>query len=155
MQLAVCGLHMRGQKLEHQLTSLQASFLTACRSAPAYKLFAITDPANGICKPGMVYVGQGRGKAIDLEVWTLPVQNLGSFFSQISAPLGLGTVALEDGSSVKGFICEGYIADLGKPVNNADGNALNSNLLVEDITGHGSWRQFQAQIQSLRTKAKD
>ena len=30
--------------------------------------------------------------------------------AQVPAPLGIGTVLLEDGSSVKGFICEGWVA---------------------------------------------
>lgn len=29
---------------------------------------------------------------------------------QVPPPLGIGTVKLEDGSSVKGFICEGWVA---------------------------------------------
>lgn len=52
LNLAVCGLHLRGQPLHQQLTSLGASFVRACRSSPDYKLFAITDENSGKTKPG-------------------------------------------------------------------------------------------------------
>ena len=145
MELGVCGLHMRGQKLEHQLTDLKGSFLKACKSAPTYKLYAITDRTSNTCKPGMVYVGHGQGTAIDLEVWNLPVDNLGKFFQQITAPLGLGTVLLEDGSNVKGFICEGYVTNLADHAADTESGENGSNLSVKDITDFGSWRHFQAQ----------
>jgi allophanate hydrolase len=48
---------------------------------------------------------------------------VGSFLAGIPAPLGLGTITLEDGSSVKSFICEGI------GVEGATG-----------ITAKGSWR---------------
>ena len=137
---------MRGQKLEHQLTDLDGSFGKACKSAPAYKLYAITDCLTSICKPGMVYVGHGQGRAIELEVWKLPVKNLGNFFQQISAPLGLGTVALEDGTSVKGFICEGFVAALADRATEDSGKS--SNLLVQDITEYNSWRRYQIKQQN-------
>lgn len=148
MHLAVCGLHMRGQKLEHQLTDLGAAFVKACRSSPVYELYAITDPANNTCKPGMVAVGKAKGKAIELEIWDLPVQCLGDFFLQISEPLGLGTVSLDDQSKVKGFICEGYVADLSSQAPSKD-SILDSSIKVENITQHGSWKQYKAQQQPI------
>jgi hypothetical protein len=36
-QLAVCGLHLRGQPLNSQLTNLSSTFVKACYSAPTYK----------------------------------------------------------------------------------------------------------------------
>ena len=145
MQLAVCGLHMRGQKLEYQLLNLGANFVTACRSSPVYELYAITDPATNICKPGMVAVGKAKGRAIELEVWDIPVQHLGKFFLQISEPLGLGTVCLEDQSKVKGFICEGYVAELSNQAAKGSDSTLKSNLQVENISKYGSWKQYKAQ----------
>lgn len=142
IQLAVCGLHMRGQKLEHQLTDLGATFNRTCRSSPVYELYAITDSATSVCKPGMIAVGRGKGKAIELDIWNLPLQRLGQFFKQIPSPLGLGTVFLEDGSSVKGFICEGYVASLSSSnTQNVDmsGQAI---LKVDNITQLMSWRRY-------------
>ena len=52
LTLAVCGLHLRGQPLHPQLTSLGAHFLRACKSSSCYKFFAITDETSGKTKPG-------------------------------------------------------------------------------------------------------
>jgi len=57
--------------------------------------------------------------------------------TQIPAPLGIGTVELDDGSQVKGFICEGWVADAAKA---GDPN-------VKDITALGSWLTFIEQQQ--------
>lgn len=35
---------------------------------------------------------------------------------QVPPPLALGTVQLEDGAAVKGFICEGHVAEVQSPV---------------------------------------
>ena len=147
IQLAVCGLHMRGQKLEHQLTDLGATFYRNCRSSPVYELYALTDSATGVCKPGMIAVGHGKGKAIELDIWNLPVQQLGQFFMQIPPPLGLGTVFLEDGSTVKGFICEGYIASLSSSNMHTGDIDMpgQATLKVENITQHMSWKQYTTQ----------
>jgi allophanate hydrolase len=51
----------------------------------------------------------------------------GSFVAEIPPPLGMGTVVLEDGSEVCGFICEGI----------ATQHAL-------DITAHGGWVAYLA-----------
>ena len=37
LPLAVCGLHLRGQPLNWQLTDLGSVFVRACKSAPDYK----------------------------------------------------------------------------------------------------------------------
>jgi len=37
LRLAVCGLHLRGQPLNWQLTDLSATFVQACKSASVYK----------------------------------------------------------------------------------------------------------------------
>ena len=65
------------------------------------------------------------GRAIELEVWSLPSAAVGSFLRKIPAPLGLGTVMLADGSGVPGFLCESHAT--------AD---------AEDITSLGGWRAY-------------
>ncbi|WOD08375.1 hypothetical protein [Marinomonas sp. GJ51-6] len=47
-----------------------------------------------------------NGDAIEVEVWSVPTENFGSFVAGIPAPLGIGKVTLADGSQVSGFICE-------------------------------------------------
>ncbi len=51
----------------------------------------------------------------------------GSFVALIPPPLGIGTLKLEDGTSVKGFICEPF-AIAGS----------------QDITAFGGWRNWLA-----------
>jgi hypothetical protein len=46
------------------------------------RLFAFTD-ASGKTKPGMIYVTDGSGAAIDLEVWEMPIENFGDFMLQV------------------------------------------------------------------------
>ncbi len=127
MSLAVCGLHLRGQPLNGQLTSLGATFCRECWSAPCYRLFALTDAARGTAKPGMVRVAAG-GVRVFLEVWSVPVEQFGRFMLQVPAPLGIGTVQLEDGGATHGFICEGIVAEGGPG--------------VEDISHLGSWLEY-------------
>jgi allophanate hydrolase len=122
VRVAVCGAHMSGLPLNHQLTSRGGHLVTAGRSAPAYKFYAL--PGGPPFRPGMVRVGKG-GAAIELEVWELPAREFGSFVAGIPAPLGIGTIELADGTSVQGFVCEGYAAQGAK-----------------DITGLGSWRAY-------------
>lgn len=82
----------------------------------------------GFLCTGMVKTIQGNGTSVYLEVFSLPTAHVGTFLQQIPAPLGLGTVELEDGSSTIGFICEGYVAECGPG--------------IEDITHLGSWHQY-------------
>jgi hypothetical protein len=70
---------------------------------------------------------EGNGAGIEVEVWRLPLAALGSFMAGIPAPLGIGTVEVEGGRWVKGFICESY--------------ALAA---ATDITTYGGWRAYLA-----------
>lgn len=100
----VCGAHMSGMALNGELVSLGARFLRACLTAPSYKLYSLAgEPPR---RPGLSRQATG-GCAIAGEVWALPRAAVGAFLSGIPAPLGLGTVVLDDGSEEIGFICEG------------------------------------------------
>ncbi|KAG7674755.1 hypothetical protein Ndes2526B_g05016 [Nannochloris sp. 'desiccata'] len=143
LRLAVCGLHLRGQPLNWQLTDLSASFVKACQSAPAYKLFAFTD-ANGKTKPGMVRPLSKEGcTSVYLELWDVPIENFGKFIQQIPAPLGIGTVDIDDGTQVKGFICEAWVGEAA---------AANEPTVV-DITHLGNWLAFIEQQQQQEQKS--
>ena len=124
IQVAVCGAHLSGLPLNGQLTSRGARLLKAVNSAPEYKLYAL--PGGPPFRPGMVRVPSG-GAAIAMEIWEMPASQFGSFVAGIPSPLGIGTVKLEDSTSVQGFVCEA-IAAQG----------------AEDITHHGGWRAFMA-----------
>ncbi|MBI3530667.1 MAG: allophanate hydrolase [Betaproteobacteria bacterium] len=123
VKVAVCGAHLSGLPLNHQLLSRGARLVSATSSAPHYKLYAL--PGGPPHRPGMVR-GDG-GKAIELEVWELPAKEFGSFVAGIAAPLGIGTIELADGSRVQGFVCEAHAA-----------------AGATDITVHGGWRAWLA-----------
>lgn len=132
MKLAVCGLHLRGQVLNSQLTDLGATFIRECQSSAAYRLFAFTD-SSGKTKPGMVRPFDNKGCAsIAMEMWDLPIENFGAFVSLIPAPLGIGSVELHDGTYVHGFICEAWVMEA----------AERGDSRCKEITQYGGWLQF-------------
>ena len=122
VSIAVVGAHMSGLPLNHQLTERGGRLERALRTAACYRLFAL--PGGPPQRPGLVRVGEG-GAAIELEVWSLSALDFGTFVTTIPAPLGIGTIALADGSTVQGFVCESYAA----------AKAL-------DITSFGGWRAY-------------
>jgi allophanate hydrolase len=120
--LAVVGAHLTGQPLNVQLTDRGATLERRCRTAAKYRLFALAQTAPA--KPGLIRVSEG-GAAIEVEVWRMPVESLGSFMVLVGQPLGIGTLELEDGQLVKGFICE--------PIATAE---------ARDITSFGGWLNY-------------
>lgn len=125
--VAVVGAHLTGMPLNSQLTERGAQLVQACSTAAHYRLYAL--PNTTPPKPGLKRVA-AHGAAVAVEVWDMPVSQLGSFLALIPPPLGLGKVELADGSWVTGFICEGLALDA----------AL-------DVTEHGGWRAY---MQSLK-----
>ena len=75
-------------------------------------------------KPALAHVG-ADGAAIEVEVYALGFEAFGSFVAEVPPPLAIGTVTLEDGSAVKGFVAEPR-AIVG----------------AEDVTRFGGWRAF-------------
>jgi allophanate hydrolase len=122
--LAVVGAHLAGMPLHWQLTSRDARLVRRTRTAPVYRLYAMA--AQTPPKPALVHVGAGGGH-IELEVYELDVSAFGSFVAEVPAPLAIGTVTLEDGTGVRGFV--------------AEPRALEGAL---DITATGGWRAYLA-----------
>ncbi len=122
--VAVCGAHLAGLPLNHQLTARGAELVQQTQTAPVYRLYAL--PGGPPHRPGMVRVA-ADGAAIDVEVWAVPAEHFGSFVAGIPAPLGIGKVQLADGQQVSGFVCE----SLG-----LEG--------ATDITAFKGWRQYLA-----------
>lgn len=122
MKIAVVGAHLTGMPLHYQLEERDARLVEATRTAEAYMLYALkgTTPK----KPGLVRVSTG-GFKIEVEVYSMPTANVGSFLALIPSPLGLGTVELEDGSTVNSFICEPYV--IGE---------------ATDVSACGGWRAY-------------
>jgi allophanate hydrolase len=104
IELAVVGAHLSGMPLNHELQRLGGRFCRAVRTAPAYRLYALAGQATP--KPGLVRSLDSGGSSIEVEVWSLPPVGFGRFVAAIPPPLGIGTVALADGTSPKGFLVE-------------------------------------------------
>jgi len=120
--VVVCGAHLSGLPFNHQLTDRNARLLRATKTAPHYRFYAL--PGDPPKRPGLVRVSAG-GAAIDVEVWSMPHEHFGSFVAGIPAPLGIGKVALADGSVASGFLCEAY--------------ALEG---AQEITDLAGWRKY-------------
>jgi len=56
-----------------------------------------------------------------VEVWDMPSAAVGAFLATVAPPLGLGTVALEDGSSVTGFLCEAHAMEGARDISEFGG----------------------------------
>ncbi|HWF76223.1 MAG TPA: allophanate hydrolase [Caulobacteraceae bacterium] len=129
VKLAVVGAHLAAMPLHWQLTSRDAELVRRCKTAPAYRLYAMANTTPP--KPALVHVGEADaskgGGAIEVEVYALDVAAFGSFVAEVPAPLAIGTVTLEDGTEVKGFV--------------AEPRALEG---AEDITALGGWRAYMA-----------
>ncbi len=126
VRLAVVGAHLTGMPLNRQLTSREAVFVERCRTAATYQLYALANTTPP--KPGLVKA-MTAGAPIEVELWDVPLDRFGSFVAEIPAPLGIGSLELEDGRVVKGFICE--------PI------GLQG---ARDITLFGGWRAYLASL---------
>ena len=126
--LAVCGAHLSDMPLNYQLTNLKATLLSKTRSADCYRLFSLA--GQNVKKPGMIRdIGNPASSKIVLEVWEIPIRNVGYFLAQVPYPLSLGQIQLEDEFWVHGFICEKDTALKG-----------------EEITHIGCWRTFMNSV---------
>lgn len=120
MELAVCGLHMRGMELEHQLLDLGGRFKACCKTGPHYRMKVVPGKPE---KPFLTYCLDGS--SLEVEVWELPVENMGVFLAGVPSPLALGKVRLESGEVV-GFVGQaGYGDD------------------YKDISEYGGWANYR------------
>jgi len=124
VRLAVVGAHLSGMPLNWQLAARNARLVGRTRTAAAYRLYAMAGQSPP--KPALVHVG-AAGRAIEVEVYELDIASFGTFVAEVPAPLAIGSVDLEDGSAVRGFV--------------AEPRAL---IGAEDITASGGWRAYIA-----------
>jgi allophanate hydrolase len=129
VEVAVVGAHLSGEPLNHQLTERGARLLKTCRTATDYRLYALTGTVPA--KPGLVRDPSFRGSGIELEIWAMPEDRFGDFVAAIPAPLGIGTVTIDDGDEVKCFICEPH--------------AMSG---ATEITHFGGWRAYRTASKS-------
>jgi allophanate hydrolase len=121
--VAVVGAHLSGQPLNWHLTERGARLIETSRTAPGYRLYALTGSVPP--KPGLVRDEAFHGSGIEVEVWAVPANRFGSFVAAVPPPLGIGNATLQDGRTVKCFICEPY-AIAG----------------AAEITHFGGWRNY-------------
>jgi allophanate hydrolase len=124
--LAVVGAHLSGMPLNGELRALGARLIAKRTTAPHYRLFALA--ASKPPKPGLLRVKQHAGSAIAVEVYALSESAFGRFVAAVPPPLSIGTLELDDGAGVKGFLVEAE-AVAG----------------ARDISDFGGWRAFMAQ----------
>jgi allophanate hydrolase len=123
--IAVVGAHRSGMALNGELKALGARYLETASTAPDYQLFALGDAEPR--RPGLLRVAAGTGTAIELETWALSMEGFGRFVAAIPPPLSIGSIRLDDGRLVKGFLVEAQ-ALVG----------------ARNISSFGSWPAFVA-----------
>ena len=124
IDVLVCGAHLDGLPLNWQLKERGAVLKTVTQTAPVYRMYALA--GGPPFRPGLI-LDEEQGAAIDVEIWSVPTAEFGSFVAGIPAPLGIGKVRVADGSVVSGFICEPY---------GLEG--------AEEITQLGGWKAYLA-----------
>jgi len=122
--VVVCGAHLEGLALHHQLADRGAVLVSKTKTAPVYRLYAMPAGENIPPRPAMIRV-EKDGAAIEVEVWSLEPAAFGDFVSKIPGPLGIGKILLETGEELPGFIAEPRAADG-----------------AEEITHLGGWQAF-------------
>lgn len=128
VRVTVVGAHLTGQPLNKQLTERNARLVRTCKTAKNYRLYSLANTTPP--KPGLLREEGFEGPGIEVEVWAMPARNFGSFVNLIPAPLGIGSVILEDGVREMGFICEPQ--------------GLKG---ATEITSFGGWKKWRASLQ--------
>lgn len=125
IDVLVCGAHLQGFPLNWQLTERGAVLKETTTTAPLYRMYLLA--GGPPYRPGLIMDGE-NGRSIDVEVWSVPASEFGSFVNGIPSPLGIGKVTLADNREVTGFICE---------TRGLEG--------AEEITQWGGWENYFSQ----------
>ena len=115
------GAHLRGQPLNVQLAG--ARFAGEVRTAPEYRMVLVPGVGGGADRPGIVHAG--AGVSLPGERWVLSPAALGQFLAALPAPMALGRIVLDDGTTAVGFHCDHVTAETSS-----------------DITSYGGWRNY-------------
>jgi len=121
--VAVVGAHLQGMPLHPDLVLRGAELVERTTTDASYRLFALAGTVPP--KPGLRRV-DCDGAEIEVEVYRMPLAQVGGFLATVAAPLAIGQVTLVDGRVVHGFVCEPQGFD----------DAV-------DITAYGGWRAFR------------
>jgi allophanate hydrolase len=123
VRVSVAGAHLRGEPLHPALLQFGAQFVRAARTAHGYRFMAFMDLKPP--RPGLLRDAAAAG-GIAVELYDLPMEGFGRLVASVAPPLSIGTVELDDGSKVKGFLCESAAAAQAR-----------------DITADGGWIAFR------------
>lgn len=129
VDIAVVGAHGSGQPLNHEILEIGGFLRSRTRTDKSYRLYLLPGPSPS--RPGLIRVEDGSGYRIQLEIWSIPAISLYHLLRRSASPLGIGSITLEDQTTVKGFICEGYVAKAAK-----------------DISEYGSWINYRAAVET-------
>lgn len=132
IDVLVCGAHLDGLPLNWQLRERGAVFKTATQTAACYRMYALA--GGPPFRPGLIHDAD-NGAPIDVEIWSVPADQFGSFVAGIPAPLGIGKIKVSNGSMVTGFICEPY--------------GLHG---ARDITEFGGWKAYMQSERDIPCK---
>jgi len=122
--LAVCGAHLSGEPLNRVLTEEGSRLHRRARTAAGYRMVRLV---GRLPRPGLLDSGSGPEDGIHVELWEVPDELVRKLAVDVDAPLEIGRVRLEDGSTVAGFTAD--------PAQVGD---------APDISGTGSWRAHLA-----------
>jgi allophanate hydrolase len=123
VRVAVAGAHLRGQPLHNDLLRTGAQYVRTCRTAALYRFVALMNLKPP--RPGLLR-DHDRAGAITVEIFDLPTAGFGELTASVASPLAIGTIELEDGEAVKGFLCESFAAAQAR-----------------DVTDFGGWVAFR------------
>lgn len=124
VRVAVAGAHLRGEPLHPALLQFGAQFVKAARTSRGYRFLAFMDLKPP--RPGLLRDETGAGR-VAVELYDLPMEGFGRLVASVAPPLSIGTVELDDGTKVKGFLCESA-----------------ASAEARDITAHGGWAAFRS-----------
>lgn len=124
VRVSVAGAHLRGEPLHPALLQFGAQFVRAARTAPGYRFLAFMDLKPP--RPGLLRDATATG-GVAVELYDMPMEGFGRLVASVAPPLSIGTVELDDGSKVKGFLCESAAAPQAR-----------------DITADGGWIAFRS-----------
>ena len=124
--IAVVGAHLSGMPLNGELRAAGARLIERTSTAPHYRLYAL---AGTRAAEARAAARQKRRRRVDRDRGVGASESaFGRFVAAVPPPLSIGTLEIDDGRAVKGFLVEAE-AVAG----------------ARDISSFGGWRAFMAQ----------
>jgi allophanate hydrolase len=132
IRVAVAAAHLRGQPLHAALCGWGARFMRPSRTSPKYRFLALME--HNPSRAGLEQISDGGGN-VEVEVYDLSFEGFGRLAASVAPPLALGTIELEDGEHVKGFLIESSAVSTAR-----------------DITDFGGWRGYERHLEQTNAQ---